>query len=115
MTTRAKLGFALTAAIAAVGFPTLLSWSRSAEAASKVPPAALVVPAQGHREVAVLAGGCFWGVEAVFEHVKGVSDVRSGFEVVTRNAPLPIRPRRDSKPGPSSTRRNWLPYTYGIP
>jgi len=29
--------------------------------------------------VAVLAGGCFWGVEAVFEHVKGVKDVVSGY------------------------------------
>ena len=28
---------------------------------------------------AVLAGGCFWGVEAVFEHVKGVRDVVSGY------------------------------------
>jgi peptide-methionine (S)-S-oxide reductase len=31
------------------------------------------------QQIAVLAGGCFWGVEAVFEHVKGVSDVRSGY------------------------------------
>lgn len=30
-------------------------------------------------QTAVLAGGCFWGIEAVFEHVKGVSDVRSGY------------------------------------
>ena len=30
-------------------------------------------------EVAVLAGGCFWGVEAVFGHVKGVSDAKSGY------------------------------------
>jgi peptide-methionine (S)-S-oxide reductase len=30
-------------------------------------------------ERAVLAGGCFWGVEAVFEHVKGVRDVVSGY------------------------------------
>jgi peptide-methionine (S)-S-oxide reductase len=29
--------------------------------------------------VAVLAGGCFWGVEGVFEHVKGVLDVVSGY------------------------------------
>ena len=29
--------------------------------------------------VAVFAGGCFWGVEAVFEHVKGVRDAMSGY------------------------------------
>lgn len=28
---------------------------------------------------AVLAGGCFWGIEAVFEHVKGVKDAKSGY------------------------------------
>ena len=30
-------------------------------------------------QTAVLAGGCFWGMEAVFEHVKGVRDVVSGY------------------------------------
>lgn len=30
-------------------------------------------------ETAVLAGGCFWGMEAVFEHVKGVTGVVSGY------------------------------------
>lgn len=30
-------------------------------------------------EVAVLAGGCFWGVEGVFEHVTGVTDAVSGY------------------------------------
>ena len=30
-------------------------------------------------QTAVLAGGCFWGIEAVFEHVKGVIDVDSGY------------------------------------
>jgi peptide-methionine (S)-S-oxide reductase len=34
---------------------------------------------QPHLQTAVLAGGCFWGMEAVFEHVKGVNDVVSGF------------------------------------
>ena len=36
--------------------------------------------ASGKRvETAVLAGGCFWGVEAVFEHLKGVTNVVSGY------------------------------------
>jgi peptide-methionine (S)-S-oxide reductase len=30
-------------------------------------------------QTAVLAGGCFWGIEAVFEHVNGVTDVTSGY------------------------------------
>jgi peptide-methionine (S)-S-oxide reductase len=33
---------------------------------------------KGEQKV-VLAGGCFWGIEAVFEHVKGVSDAKSGY------------------------------------
>jgi len=33
----------------------------------------------GRRETAVFAGGCFWGVEAVFSHVKGVTSAVSGF------------------------------------
>ena len=37
------------------------------------------VPAAPRTETAVLAGGCFWGMEAVFEHVKGVTDVVSGY------------------------------------
>ncbi|HKP28811.1 MAG TPA: peptide-methionine (S)-S-oxide reductase, partial [Gemmatimonadales bacterium] len=37
------------------------------------------VAAPPQTEVAVLAGGCFWGIEAVFEHVKGVSRVESGY------------------------------------
>jgi len=30
-------------------------------------------------DTAVLAGGCFWGMESVFEHVKGVTNVVSGY------------------------------------
>jgi peptide-methionine (S)-S-oxide reductase len=42
-------------------------------------PIAAPAPASPKTETAVLAGGCFWGMEAVFEHVKGVRDVVSGF------------------------------------
>lgn len=36
-------------------------------------------PAAKGEQTAVFAGGCFWGLEAVFEHIKGVSDVTSGY------------------------------------
>ncbi|HEY0078685.1 MAG TPA: peptide-methionine (S)-S-oxide reductase MsrA [Pyrinomonadaceae bacterium] len=39
---------------------------------------ALLAATKGE-QTAVLAGGCFWGVEAVFEHVKGVINVTSGY------------------------------------
>lgn len=42
-----------------------------------------VAPAPGN-QVAVLAGGCFWGMEAVFEGVKGVKSVVSGYAGGTR-------------------------------
>ncbi|ODP39120.1 peptide-methionine (S)-S-oxide reductase [Sphingomonas turrisvirgatae] len=42
-----------------------------------------VAPAPGN-QVAVLAGGCFWGMEAVFEGVKGVASVTSGYAGGTR-------------------------------
>lgn len=32
-----------------------------------------------HADTAILAGGCFWGMESVFEHVKGVTSVVSGY------------------------------------
>jgi peptide-methionine (S)-S-oxide reductase len=49
--------------------------------AAVVPPPAVDIPAGDSRQkaVAVLAGGCFWGVEAVFERLKGVKDVVSGY------------------------------------
>jgi peptide-methionine (S)-S-oxide reductase len=40
---------------------------------------ALPAAAPAHADTAVLAGGCFWGMESVFEHVKGVKDVVSGY------------------------------------
>ena len=43
------------------------------------PPAADEAPGPATSEVAVLAGGCFWGVQGVFQHVKGVTNAVSGY------------------------------------
>jgi peptide-methionine (S)-S-oxide reductase len=65
----------LGAAIALQGFPS------AAESARSIPPPALDEPANptAASEVAVLAGGCFWGVQGVFQHVDGVTSAVSGY------------------------------------
>jgi peptide-methionine (S)-S-oxide reductase len=49
--------------------------------AAEFPAPSVDVPLapQSSKETAVFAGGCFWGVEGVFERVKGVSRAESGF------------------------------------
>ena len=52
----------------------------AADKARVVPlPAVDETPSAGGSEVAVLAGGCFWGVQGVFQHVKGVTSAVSGY------------------------------------
>jgi peptide-methionine (S)-S-oxide reductase len=71
----ALIGGALAAA--AIGLGILPS---SAESAKVVPPPATDAPAgQTASAVVVLAGGCFWGVQGVFQHVDGVSSAVSGY------------------------------------
>jgi peptide-methionine (S)-S-oxide reductase len=50
---------------------------RLSSPAPQTASAATVSP--GKTQIAVLAGGCFWGMESVFEHVRGVTDVVAGF------------------------------------
>jgi peptide-methionine (S)-S-oxide reductase len=50
-----------------------------ARASYLVPAPREDVPNSGALQTAVLAGGCFWGLEGVFEHVRGVRDVTSGY------------------------------------
>ncbi|MBV9287563.1 MAG: peptide-methionine (S)-S-oxide reductase MsrA [Hyphomicrobiales bacterium] len=55
--------------------------SSTAEEARKVPAPALDEPAgAASPEVAVVAGGCFWGVQGVFQHVDGVVSAVSGYD-----------------------------------
>lgn len=58
--------------------------SGAAERAVPIPPPAQDVPRAQGRQVAVLAGGCFWGMEAVFQSIKGVESVTSGYAGGTR-------------------------------
>ena len=73
----AVAGVALTLGIAGV-----LPSSRPASAAEGTvsAPAPAYDPAvSGNSQTAVLAGGCFWGVQGVFSHVKGVTSAVSGY------------------------------------
>lgn len=51
----------------------------AAEDAVVIPPPALDEQAKPGLEKAVFAGGCFWGVQGVFQHVKGVTSAVSGY------------------------------------
>ena len=44
-----------------------------------MPPPSMSEPAAAGTEKAILAGGCFWGVQGVFQHVKGVKNAVSGY------------------------------------
>jgi peptide-methionine (S)-S-oxide reductase len=43
------------------------------------PPSVAPVAPNAKKAVAVLAGGCFWGMQGIYEHVKGVTDTEVGF------------------------------------
>jgi peptide-methionine (S)-S-oxide reductase len=66
-----------------VGFAAAfrLSAPSAAEEPRALPAPTVDEPAQsaGASEVAVFAGGCFWGVQGVFQHVKGVTSAVSGY------------------------------------
>ncbi|MGX9146795.1 peptide-methionine (S)-S-oxide reductase MsrA [Mesorhizobium sp. 128a] len=53
--------------------------AQSAEDAVVIPPPAMDEKAASGSEKAVFAGGCFWGVQGVFQHVKGVTKAVSGY------------------------------------
>ena len=67
--------FLLLALVAPVGTPAA---SHSTSAFPK-PAVDAPISASHHHEQAVLSGGCFWGVQAVFQHTRGVVSVVSGY------------------------------------
>jgi peptide-methionine (S)-S-oxide reductase len=73
--------FALSAA--AIGALAIAAFavmpSRAAEDAVKIPPPAADAQGADGIQTAVLSGGCFWGVQGVFQHTAGITSAVSGY------------------------------------
>ncbi|MFZ6655449.1 peptide-methionine (S)-S-oxide reductase MsrA [Undibacterium sp. TJN19] len=79
-----KIANRLTAlAVAIGGIVAAVTWNgqvQAGEAAVVIAAPAVDVPAGSAKtETAVFAGGCFWGIQGVFQHVRGVSNAVSGY------------------------------------
>ena len=75
-TTLKMMGLAMLTAVATTWRVPALS----AEEAVRIPmPAVDEQPTTQHTATAVFGGGCFWGVQGVFQHVRGVTRVTSGY------------------------------------
>ena len=70
-------------ALAAAGIVAIAAWHGQGRAAEKAVVIAAPLadePATGARtETATFAGGCFWGVQGVFQHLRGVSNAVAGY------------------------------------
>ena len=67
------------AALLIIAALAVMSRSDAETAAVVPPPVTDEANATATTEVAVLAGGCFWGVQGVFQHVAGVTGAVSGY------------------------------------
>ena len=67
-------GAAALAAVLGLG----LAAPSGAQEGIPIPAPAVEAPVAGQSQVAVLAGGCFWGVQGVFQRVDGVDQCRIG-------------------------------------
>jgi len=72
----------LLAGAASLGIAAALVFGTAgvaAETSVRAPAPTMSVPNSAASETAIFAGGCFWGVQGVFQHVKGVKSAVSGF------------------------------------
>jgi len=67
--------------ILVIGIAAMFHKGSAAESAVVIPNPAVDAPltSAAGKQTAVFAGGCFWGVQAVFQHVKGVKSATSGY------------------------------------
>lgn len=76
----------ILSAIVALGIGTAACQQPAfAEGTMATPAAAVEAREEPGKKTAIFAGGCFWGIEAVFSHLKGVSSVVSGFHGGEKN------------------------------
>jgi peptide-methionine (S)-S-oxide reductase len=74
---RLSLGAAVLGALAIAAFA--VAPLRAAEDAVVIPAPAMDVKPSNAIQTVVLSGGCFWGVQGVFQHTAGVVDAMSGY------------------------------------
>jgi peptide-methionine (S)-S-oxide reductase len=78
---------ALVAGAMFLSLPALPPPAAASPAAAMLPPEPTPVGVASATDTAVFAGGCFWGVEAVFEHLAGVSNAVSGYAGGSERSP----------------------------
>ena len=96
---------ARVAVLIVLAFAGTATWNRAKAAGgrSDLPDPVVDSPlaAKKGKQNAVVAGGCFWGVQAVFQHVKGVKNATSGYSGVRSLRPHMNRWARE-RPGTPS-------------
>ena len=78
-----RLAIVVLATVAIAG--AAMSSAARGEKGRVLPAPAVDEPAASTPQVAVFAGGCFWGVQGVFQHVKGVTSAVSGYAGGAKN------------------------------
>src|SRR5215471_18256798 len=78
-TTFSRLSLCAAAIGALAAFAFASAPSRAAEDAVVIPPPAVDAQPSDGLQTAVLAGGCFWGVQGVFQHTAGIVNAVSGY------------------------------------
>jgi peptide-methionine (S)-S-oxide reductase len=74
-----SLSLAAAAVVALIAAPAVFSGADAGDLNRQIPAASQDPAGTAPSETAVLAGGCFWGQQGVFEHVKGVTKVVAGY------------------------------------
>jgi peptide-methionine (S)-S-oxide reductase len=88
---RSRRAAKITVVVAVLLLAAFAAWNRAEASGPAVtlPDPAVNAPlaAKSSKATAVVAGGCFWGVQLVFQHVKGVKNVTSGYSGGTVASP----------------------------